>query len=280
MEKGKSVLVCSLLLMLGSVSACAVEENMQFEQDGETGTSEQSPHHFSATIGAYTDYLFRGLSFAKHGAVQGTIDYTHDSGFYLGFGYSNVHKDAIYGNTYETDYYTGFRKAFTDDFAVTVGLFNFTYPQKYKYVGQNSNVLEWLAMIDYKNFNIKYSQALTDWFGYNTKSLGTATYRGKLVGHGSSKGTDYIEVNYTDKIPNTETSFHLHIGHQIVKNYSVANYTDMSVGVSRDFEFAGLKGWNAGLSYIMTNTKKDWYIDSSGDDLDRSRFFGYIRHTF
>jgi uncharacterized protein (TIGR02001 family) len=240
---------------------------------------KNSPHHLSGTIGAYSDYLFRGLSFAKHGAVQATIDYNHDNGVYFGFGYSNVHKDAIYGNTWETDYYAGYKKTFTDDFAITVGLFNFTYPQKYKFVGQNSNVLEWNAVIEYKNFSIKYSHALTDWFGYNTASLGTTTYRGKPVGSGDSKGTNYTELNYTDKLLDTETNYHLHIGHQIVRNYSVADYTDMSVGISRSFEFAKLKGWNAGISYIMVNTREGWYVDSGGDDLDKNRLFGYIRLT-
>lgn len=278
MEKRKGVVVCSFLLAFGNPAFSEAEEIVQLESNSKE-EAKKSTHHLSATIGAYSDYLFRGLSFAKHGAVQGCIDYTNDNGIYLGFGYSNVHKDAIYGNTWETDYYAGYTKKVTDDLTVTVGLFNFTYPQKYKFAGQNSNVLEWNTVIQYKNLSLKYSHALTDWFGFNSASLGTTTYRGKLIGHGDTKGTNYTELNYTDKIPNTETNYHLHIGHQIVENYSVYNYTDMSVGISRDFEFAKLKGWNSGISWIMVNAKKDVYIDSSGADLDTDRVFAYIRLT-
>jgi len=278
MEKRKGVVVCSFLLAFGNPAFSEAEEIVQLESNSKE-EAKKSTHHLSATIGAYSDYLFRGLSFAKHGAIQASIDYTNDNGIYLGFGYSNVHKDAIYGNTWETDYYAGYKKTFSNDFSVTVGLFNFTYPQKYKFLGQNSNVLEWNTVIQYKNLGFKYSRSLTDWFGYNTASQGEATYRGRPVGHGSSKGSNYTELNYTDKIPNTETNYHLHIGHQIVENYSVANYTDMSVGVNRDFEFAKLKGWNAGVSWIMVNAKKDWNVDRTGDDLDTDRLFAYVRLT-
>ncbi|MGP1716011.1 MAG: TorF family putative porin [Methylophilus sp.] len=279
MEKSKKVIVCSLFLTFGGISTAVAEEVVQRENENK-GELKSSPHHWSLTTGLYSDYLFRGLSFAKHGQFYGSIDYSHDSGLYAGFGYGTVHKDAVYGNTYETDYYVGWRKEITPDFALTGEIFNFTYPQGYTFNGQNSDVVELILKADYKGLNVKYYRALTDWFGYNTASLGTTEYRGKLVGHGDSKGTNYIDINYTDKIPNTDTNYHLHIGRQVVENYSVADYVDMSVGISRSFEFAGSKGWNTGLSYIHSNTKKGWYVDASGDDLDKSRFFFYVRHTF
>jgi len=279
MEKSKGIIVCSFLLAFGGSSVALAEEVIQRDNEEQSG-AKSSPHHWSMTAGAYSDYLFRGLSFAKHGQFYASIDYSHDSGFYAGFGYGTVHRDAVYGNTYETDYYVGYRKAITEDLAITGEIFNFTYPQGYTFTGENSDVVEMILKVDYKGLNVKYYQALTDWFGYNTNSLGTTTYRGKPVGHGSSRGTNYIDVNYTGKVPTTDTNYNIHIGHQVVENYSVGNYTDMSVGISRAFEFAGSKGWNAGISYIHSITKKGWYVDASGDDLDKSRFYGYIKHTF
>ncbi|OYW39105.1 MAG: hypothetical protein B7Z35_05230 [Hydrogenophilales bacterium 12-61-10] len=44
-----------------------------------------SPHTLSANVGMYSNYVFRGISqTGGDPALQGGLDYTHSSGFYLG----------------------------------------------------------------------------------------------------------------------------------------------------------------------------------------------------
>lgn len=66
---------------------------------------ESSPHSFSGTVTFTTDYVWRGLSQTDENiAVQGSLDYGHESGFYLGTWASNVD----IGDHLEQDWYIGF----------------------------------------------------------------------------------------------------------------------------------------------------------------------------
>src|SRR5690349_701525 len=57
----------------------------------------KSPHTFTGNMTIISDYRFRGISqtFGKP-AIQGGIDYSHASGFYLGNWNSNVSDSAGY----------------------------------------------------------------------------------------------------------------------------------------------------------------------------------------
>lgn len=61
----------------------------------------------TGNVSVISDYLFRGVeqSLAGGAAVQGGLDYAHDSGVYAGTWASSLD-----GNTYETDLYAGFAK--------------------------------------------------------------------------------------------------------------------------------------------------------------------------
>ena len=59
----------------------------------ETAAAPASPHMFTANVGIFNDYLFRGFSYGKErGAIQGGMDYSHSSGFYAGVWASSVEK--------------------------------------------------------------------------------------------------------------------------------------------------------------------------------------------
>ncbi|MGZ8252529.1 MAG: TorF family putative porin, partial [Methylophilaceae bacterium] len=74
----------------------------------------------------------------------------------------------------------------------------------------------------------------------------------------------------------------LHVGHQTVRNYSVANYTDFLVGVNKDFSIAQSTGWNAGVNYTTTDANDNWYVVGpnlnykTGDD----KVIAFIKRTF
>ena len=68
---------------------------------------EHPPVEFSANVGYFTDYIYRGGSQTADGpAIQGGFDLGHESGFYLGTWASNVD----FGNSAEVeiDFYGGF----------------------------------------------------------------------------------------------------------------------------------------------------------------------------
>lgn len=81
----------------------------------------------SGNIGATSNYLWRGVSqTADDAAVQGGLDYEHDSGFYAGTWVSNV--DFGDGTSYELDLYAGFAGEFGDGFGYDVGYLYYGYP--------------------------------------------------------------------------------------------------------------------------------------------------------
>ncbi|MGQ2965996.1 TorF family putative porin [Methylophilus sp.] len=265
------------ICLLGAASLIQAEEGGALEAKAATEVSP-SIHHINGNVGIYSDYLFRGISYGRgRGAFQAAIDYSNDDGLFIGLGYTNVDKDAIYGNTYETDIYAGFKKAFAKDLTVTAGFITYYYPQNNHYVGQHPHVAELNLAIDYRQFNVKYSHSLTDWFGVNTVSMGHGMIGSHEMGEGDSKGSYYLEGTYTTQLPNTNINCVIHVGHQAVKNYHIADYTDYSIGLNKDFSIASLKGWNAGISYVVLDADNDWYVASDGYKTAENKFFGYIR---
>ncbi|WP_018994517.1 TorF family putative porin [Thioalkalivibrio sp. ALJ2] len=81
----------------------------------------------SVNIGAVSNYYFRGFSETDDGAaIQGGIDYEHESGFYVGTWLSNV--DFGDDTSYEMDLYLGFADEFDNGFGYDVGYLYYAYP--------------------------------------------------------------------------------------------------------------------------------------------------------
>lgn len=62
----------------------------------------------TGNVGAFSEYLFRGLEQSEGVAVQGGLDYSHGSGLYVGTWLSNLSKDLYGPGAYEADLYAGF----------------------------------------------------------------------------------------------------------------------------------------------------------------------------
>ncbi len=81
----------------------------------------------SVNIGAVSNYYFRGFSETDDGAaIQGGIDYEHESGFYVGTWLSSV--DFGDDTSYEMDLYLGFADEFDNGFGYDVGYLYYAYP--------------------------------------------------------------------------------------------------------------------------------------------------------
>jgi len=108
----------------------------------------------SGTITLTSDYDFRGFSqSATDVAIQGSIDYAHDSGFYASAWGSSLDFGEDIDADIEMDYIAGFSREFGDSgVAWDVGYIAYTYP------GFSSiNYSEFYGGLNIKSFNVKAS---------------------------------------------------------------------------------------------------------------------------
>jgi uncharacterized protein (TIGR02001 family) len=203
-----------------------------------------SPHTLTGNIAAVSDYRFRGISQSyRHPAIQGGLDYTHASGFYLGNWNSSVSSNSYNnGAGLEVDLYGGYRFPLTQNLSGDVGVLHYMYPgaklnsapatpTSNKY--DNTEIYFGLTQ---GAFNAKLSYAVTDYFGLNSTTAGYA-YFNALPARGDSKGTTYLDLNYSFDLGN-QVTLGLHAGHTSVRRYSELSYTDYKVSVAK--EFAGV----------------------------------------
>lgn len=218
----------------------------------------------SSITGNFTltsDYRFRGISQSyKQPAVQGGLDWAHESGLYLGNWNSSVSGNQFpNGASLEMDFYGGYKFPVGKDVTLDVGALYYFYPGAF-YNGFPGKKPE------YDNFELyfggvmgplsaKFFYAISDFFGLDETT----------GGKGSSKGSYYVDLNYSTEIL-PKLTLGAHLGYQSVKNYSNFSYTDYKIGVTYDWT-----GWLLGAAFVGTNAEKAPYtvLDAQG-----SRFVG------
>lgn len=241
--------------------------------------AEASPHTVTGNLSFVTDYRFRGIS-QTYGlpAVQGGFDYAHASGAYLGTWASNVYSTAGngIGTSYtngaglEWDLYGGYKFEAAKDLTLDVGALYYYYPgARWNNAERTSfDNLELYIGASYKWFSVKYSHALTDYFGAKTATLGGVcgieangtTATGNCFGAtpGSSKGSSYLDLGANFEVAD-KLVLGLHAGHATVQNYGLLDYTDYKVSLSKEFQ-----GFNVGIAAIGTDAKRDVYRTTTG----------------
>jgi len=218
-----------------------------------------SPHHFTANVGVYSNYVFRGLTqTGENPAVQGGFDYSHDSGIYVGTWASNISwfSDLNPGTSVsmEWDGYAGFKKTWAGALTTDIGYLRYEYLGRY--AALPSGILkpdtdEVYLALGWKWSTLKYSYAVSDLFGVT-----------------DSKGSSYLDLSVA--IPIKALTVSLHAGQQKYVGASGLNdtlfgYEDYKAGVS--YGFAG--GWSAGVTYTHTNAEDAGYTimgKNIGDD--------------
>jgi uncharacterized protein (TIGR02001 family) len=87
----------------------------------------------TSTWTATNDYDFRGITQTAHDpALQASLDYAHESGFYAGAWFSNIDFGTDQSSTtgdpkLETDFYGGLKKSITKELGYDVGAVYYTY---------------------------------------------------------------------------------------------------------------------------------------------------------
>jgi len=192
--------------------------------------AQESPHSVSGNMGIFSDYRFRGISQTYlQPAIQGGIDYSHKSGFYVGNWNSNVSGLEYTDGSIEMDFYGGFRFD-AGPVGLDFGALQYYYPGA-KAGGVKYDTTEIYGKASWKWLYAKYSVTTGDWFGV-----------------ANSDGSGYLDLGFSMEVA-PKLSVSAHYGQQKVKNNSAADYSDYSLGVSYD-----LNGWALGLTYADTDT--------------------------
>lgn len=123
----------------------------------------------SMTVTLATDYIWRGQSQTDGaGAIQGSLDFAHESGLYIGAWASNIDSEDFGGSSVEIDYYAGYGGSITDDISYDLSWTTYTYPKN-----SSIDVEEALASLSLYGFTVgaKYaydpSSSLYTYVGYD-----------------------------------------------------------------------------------------------------------------
>jgi len=232
---------------LSVISALVALQAGQAMAEESPAAGATSPHTFTANVGFVSEYRYRGIAQTeKKPALQGGLDYSHESGLYIGTWGSNVSwienlSDGKSQNSLEWDFYGGY-KGTAGPIGFDVGLLQYYYP------GSNVNVegvpspntLEAYLGLSWEFLTFKYSYSFTNLFGTV-----------------DSKGSQYYDLAASYDV---WEGFIVgaHIGRQSVANNSKLSYNDWKIGVTKE-----VLGVNVGLSYIDTDTDK--YVSFNGN---------------
>ncbi|MCM2311725.1 MAG: TorF family putative porin [Steroidobacteraceae bacterium] len=161
----------------------------------------------TGTVTAVSDYDFRGISLsATDPALQGSIDWAGESGFYLGAWASNIdYGDDVDGDV-EIDLYAGFASETEAGLGWDVGLVYYTYPG----ADDINDYPEIYGALSYKWLELK------QWY---TNDYG-----------GLDDDAWYTEGNASFELPKN-FGLNLHLGYNYGDAFDDTEYMDYSIGV-------------------------------------------------
>lgn len=179
----------------------------------------------TTTFTLTNDYNWRGVTQStKNPAIQGSVDYAHDSGFYAGAWASNVDFGDDNDANLEVDLYLGF--AGGETITYDVGMVWYTYPSS------NGDAL------DFPEFHAGIGYRWAEAKVHYTSNFG-----------GTSEQAWYYELNGAVPLP-ADFTLDLHAGYSdgdgIEASYGQDNYFDWSIGVS----YTLLDRWNLSLKWV------------------------------
>lgn len=211
----------------------------------------QSPHAFSANVGLFTDYLFRGISQTNgNPAVQGGFDYSYDTGSfadpYVGVWASNVD----FGNNdenIEIDFYGGFTGEFSGGLGWDAGVLYYHYPASDELAG-DPDYIEGYGGLSY-TFAGTLEPTISTYFYYSPDFFGET---GDAI---------YVTPTLDLSLPH---GFGLSFGYGYQDVDDIGDYQHWNVGLSKDIGIFSL-----GLTYSDTFDNDDFCtgIDLCDDTL-------------
>lgn len=203
-----------------------------------TGVSAPAFADVTGNIGVFSEYMFRGIAQSTGAAVQGGLDYSHDSGFYAGIWGSNVNTVAGGGTeaSNELDVYGGFIiKA--GDLAIDIGGIAYVYSEDKEVPGvKNLDFAEGYLGLSFGPLAVKgyYSP---DYVGTGEESIyGTATLTLAM----NDTTSVFVQAGHTDVDAGFNGTTQL-----------TESYADFSAGVSKSLA----DGLSFTLAGVMTKNR-------------------------
>jgi uncharacterized protein (TIGR02001 family) len=262
----RKTVIASAVIGILSVPALAIAEE---------AAPAASP--FTGNFTLASEYIYRGIGQTnRKPALQGGFDYAHSSGVYVGIWGSNISwlsdlSGAATGgpdisSSIELDVYGGYKGTFASDFSYDVGVLTYNYPGTYPSGFVDPDTTEVYGAFGWKWISAKYSHVVSKnifgWAGTNGEK---------------TRGSGYLEVNAALDLGN---GFGVsgHVGHQKIKNFGDASYTDWKIGATKDIGYGVV-----GLAYVDTNAKGDAgqpYHNAFGKDLGKARLVATFGKTF
>lgn len=241
----------------------------QAQEAAGTAGAAASPHTLAGNLALVTDYRFRGISQSwRLPAVQGGIDYTHASGLYLGNWNSSVSSNSYNnGASLERDFYGGYRFEAARDWTADLGLLHYLYPgarlnsAPAAPTSARYDNTELYAGISHGPFSAKLSYAVSDYFGLNGQTAAYA-YWSALPDRGGSKGTTYLDLNYTVEL-GPQLTLGLHLGRTAVRHYGELSYSDVKLSLNKEWQ-----GLTLSLALVGTDADARYYQAGNAAGLD------------
>lgn len=233
-----------------------------------------SPHSFTGNFTIASEYIYRGIGQTNRDpALQGGFDYAHSSGFYAGVWGSNISwlsdmstTGAKISSSLEIDVYGGFKGNITDDLTYDLGILTYNYPGSYYSGFVDADTTEVYVGLGWKWLSAKYSHTTS------SHIFGWVSPTGK-----NTRGSGYLELNANYDLGDG-WGISGHIGHQRIKNFGDASYTDWKIGVTKDIGLGVV-----GVAYVDTNAKGgvgEPYRNPYNKDLGKGRLLVTFGKTF
>lgn len=209
----------------------------------------------SGSASLTSDYIFRGVSQTNGDpALQGGIEYAHDSGFYAGVWGSNISwlsdVPGDISSSLELDGYLGYRGKVNDVFSYDVGALTYYYPGDFPDGFSRADTTEIYAgatvtPVENLSLGLKYSYAVTELFGY--------------VG---SEGSGYLDgsANWTFS---PGWTLNAHYGKQWIEDNEAFEYSDWKLGVTKAFD----NGFSIAAAYTGTDADDALYTNAFGNKI-------------
>lgn len=243
-------------LMAGLVTAALAAPGIVFAAE------ESSPHAFTANVGLFSQYIFRGMSQTNgKPAVQGGFDYAYNFGpasLYVGTWNSNISWLTDGGqytsSSLESDWYGGIKGNFgKSDFTYDAGFLQYIFPGNVNTLaaGASGDTSEIYGALGWKWFTAKYSYVVSN----------------KIFAVLDAQGTYYVDLSVG--YPVGESGLTL-LGHYGIQKYNGTDPRTAAVG-SNDSIYS-YDDWKIGATYDLGKLSKvlnattlgAYYTDTSG----------------
>ena len=259
---GAALLLTSAAMAWADDSAPADSGAAAPAEDPDLIGKDALPGSFTGNVTAVSDYLFRGISQTRHDpAIQGSIEYDHPSGIYVGawrssIDYCDINLCSPAGGGHaqlETDFYAGYRG--------TIGSFSYNFGgYGYYYVHTDG---------------VNYAEG----FGNLTYDFGFAQVTGGIYASPDNAFNSGTEVwGGGDIVVPVWKSLALdfHGGHQYIEknaNFGTPDYNEYSIAAN-----AIVLGFNVSAQYHKTDI--DYHECFGGSDLCSGTFLVSVGRSF